>query len=339
MADINEETPLILSEYQSSNAPPPPKKFWAYLSMGGKIPGFVGDAYWIGILVDLYFNLDEDTLELSYPALIIGCLLSLFSTASAMYCEFKINMNSNYAENGSRSILPVKLSAVQKAALAGYGLDQIGDKASSIGLVIHLIGGDLWHPRTLKEAQAAAIVFAFFTSIAEILTAKVHLAKTGEEVQDSNCFKLWSYLSVAGKLPGFVGDAYWLGIFIDLAFNLDEDVIGLSYPALIVGCILSFFSTLSAMYCEFKINVSSQSSATAAEVKRLSCTQKGALAGYALDQTGDKASAVGLVAHIIGGDTWSRPALVATQTGAMALGLITSTAEVVTARTHLLRIS
>ncbi len=156
---------------------------------------------------------------------------------------------------------------------------------------------------------------------------------------EMSCSKFWSYLSMAGKFPGFVGDAYWLGLLIDLVGNLDEDVIGLSYPALVIGTTLSLFSTLSAMYCDYRINVGSQTGAHNLNpdgTHYLSKAQLVALIGYALDQISDKASAIGLVAHLIAGKVqWSSGVRIGIQFTAILFGGITSKSDIETARVHL----
>ncbi len=153
-------------------------KFWANLSMFGKLPGFVGDAYWLGLLIDLVADIEEqdDILGLSYVAFSLGCTLSIYSTISAIYCEYRININAQN-EHPDRKHTYKNLNWLQKIALFGYLLDQTGDKASAIGLVIHLIGADSWAKGTRIAVHLSATLFGSISSYAEFKTASTNLKK------------------------------------------------------------------------------------------------------------------------------------------------------------------
>ncbi len=150
------------------------------LSVAGKTLGFLGAIYWPGLLCDTLFSLSPVILELSIPALIIGCLLSAYITAAGVYCGYKINKKVlTGVKKGDSSQIP--LSRVQKFVLLGYFLDQIADQAASCVIIAHILEGDKdWGSVPHLAVQAGATFFGAMTSIGYIATAKNALKSSFE---------------------------------------------------------------------------------------------------------------------------------------------------------------
>lgn len=159
---------------------------------------------------------------------------------------------------------------------------------------------------------------------------------TEKKVTRSN---FWSYINIIGKIPSVASSAYWFGLLIDTLSGLEEDIIGLSKTGLIAGSCISFFTTASAIYCEYQINKNNSGDNDLelqhVPVRALKPYHYMILFGYLLDQAGDKASAFGLFIHIIGGDSWQRLPRALTQSGMAIFGAITSIAEIKTAKKNL----
>jgi hypothetical protein len=332
------ENPVTQSTHQKNDNPKEMNTFWIRITALGKLPCFFSDAYWIALMIDLFSDSKPEIIGISQAGLALGTIVSLYTTISAMSCEYIVNK----ASQNTKALRPKsKTSNAQLVALFGYWLDQACDRASGAGLALHLAGADTLDRSTRIYMQTFTLAFGLLSSIAETYTAKAISSGDGSQASNSRGLRFFIYVSAAGKLLGFLGAIYWPGLLIDTLLNLNPKIAELSIPALIIGSLISAYITIAGVYCGFKINHSTLSEAPEHEdlsKVNLPLSQKIFLYGYFLDQIADQAAACVIIAHIIEGDhDWSQLTHLSVQAGATLFGGVTSIGYIATARNILKR--
>lgn len=180
----------------------------------------------------------------------------------------------------------------------------------------------------------------------------------------------WTKLGAAGEgAASFISDAYWIGGLIDLAAQLDDVGIGLSWYGLGFGCGLSLLLTAGSVYSHTIVNINHQDANHSGECKphqsdkstksnsaddekdiqqklianesetqpNLTWTQKAALTSDFISHTGDIAGPLTFIANIASRNSlpiWGK-ALV--QCGATLFGSLSSVAGVRTCKNSMLK--
>jgi len=166
-----------------------------------------------------------------------------------------------------------------------------------------------------------------------------------QQKHDTHNADRWTNIAASGELlAGLVSDAFWLATWVDLVTGLDEDVAGLSYPALACGISISILTAFGAALAHRGLYTLHQNQEAkthgqytalpttdvfpAQSPTRLSAVQVIALFGDAISHTGDVAGPLTFIAMLAAKNKLPFWAKLAVQSGTTLFGALASIASV-----------
>ncbi len=181
---------------------------WTKLGATGEaVASFISDAYWLGGLIDLIAQLDENSVGLSWYGLGIGCALSFGLTVGSVYAHSVVNINHQeghihqaYDEhlhgpqrpqiNSATEDTPImarlanqeedSLTTMQKLALASDFISHIGDIAGPITFVAEIAAKDRMSSWATALVQCGATLFGAAASVAGVRTCKNNMLRINQ---------------------------------------------------------------------------------------------------------------------------------------------------------------
>lgn len=302
-----------------------------------KLIGTPGDAYYFALVMDLFFKLKPTETGASKVGMATGTSLSIYSTASIMYCGFTSSMRALRKKEKKKEAIQAieerRSNIPLYILLMGCCLDITGDKVSSLGIAAHYIIEENATRSTRILMQCAIIFLGILASIVEIQSALSKVEKTffperAERTKQANWYNRASiWLCTAIKLLGMPGDAFYAAVLYDLFFNMDPTYLDLSYQGLMLGFTLSAYTTASAMYCSYQAGIHGLKPEKL-ELPNDNCTlswsQYAVIAGCWLDTYGDKAASLGIAAHYLLSEEIDDASRIAVQLAILSLAIVAS---------------
>lgn len=169
-------------------------------AVGEGTASLISDAYWIGGLIDLAAQLDDDGYGLSWYGMGFGTALALVTAVGSAYSHSMLNINHqaqaaspiHEAHEGDTEQLintpadfnhhqPAKLSWPQRAALLGDYISHTGDMAGPITFIANIAAKDrlpIWGKAII---QCGATLFGGVSSLANVRTCKNSMLELNEK--------------------------------------------------------------------------------------------------------------------------------------------------------------
>ncbi len=186
-------------------------------AIGEGVSSFISDAYWLGGLIDLAAQLDDNGYGLSWYGMSFGAALALLATAGSVFAH--ITVNANHQESGiescheginednllaheyteeAQSLMPSlthehdcnkkhsqepSLTLLQKAVLVGDFISHTGDIAGPLTFVANIATKNKLSLGAKMLVQCSAALFGGVSSIAGVRTCKKNMLKRNTDLQ------------------------------------------------------------------------------------------------------------------------------------------------------------